>query len=281
MTQSPASTCRDSIRPLRSGSVSLRLWKLAHKHGCWNPDAFDFAAERAHWAAQPAPRRTRLLHLLKAFRVGEESVAKNLIPLIAVVSSRGPSEDVLYLSSFLLDEAKHYYVTDRIAHAFSSREELDQIDVGAHTRILSEEVESSLQALSTDDSVEAQVRASVSYHLVVEGVQAGVAFAAIRHLIDASGRLAALRSAFASMERDESRHIAFGMYFLRSQLRTAAEKALPAMLSRVAELRPLLRAAEADFRTLLAGEDAVPVDAIINASRDRFANRLKRLMDNH
>lgn len=259
----------------------MRLWQKAQDHGSWNPSAIDYAADRQCWLQLPFDIRRRLLRLFVAFQLGEASVASNLLPFLSVVSAEGRREDAIYLSSFLSDEAKHVDVCERIISQVCGgllSEPTDLQVTDNYTRILDFELRSVLQRLATDHSVEAQVRASVTYHLVVEGVLGEVAFYALLQLLQPSDRLPGVRRAFTMMHRDESRHIAFGIYFLQRLIHEHGDRAYDAFVNRLSELRPSVSRASVEFATTFGDDDGVLADTLVRRSRARFADRVQRIV---
>jgi ribonucleoside-diphosphate reductase beta chain len=72
----------------------------------------------------------------------------------------------------------------------------------------------SLQALSTDDSPAALARAAVTYNMIVEGVLAETGYHAFLATLQANDVMPGVCEGIAWLKRDESRHIAYGIYLL-------------------------------------------------------------------
>lgn len=68
----------------------------------------------------------------------------------------------------------------------------------------------------------AQVVASTTYNMVVEGTLAETGYHALYEVLDGRGILPALREGVGLLQRDESRHIAYGVYLLTRLIRVDA-----------------------------------------------------------
>src|SRR5207247_9619929 len=73
---------------------------------------------------------------------------------------------------------------------------------------------SSMNALKTDKSVEAQIRASVTYNMIIEGVLAETGYYGFRQSLESNQKLPGLLDGIRLLARDESRHIRYGVFLL-------------------------------------------------------------------
>ena len=71
-----------------------------------------------------------------------------------------------------------------------------------------------MNRLRKDSSVLSQVRASVTYNLIVEGVLAETGYHGLNTVLAMNGLMPGMQQFISYLERDESRHIAFAIYFL-------------------------------------------------------------------
>jgi ribonucleoside-diphosphate reductase beta chain len=94
---------------------------------------------------------------------------------------------------------------------------------GQQTPIINEHMPRLLGALVTDPSPRAQMRATVVYHQIVEGVLAEVGYQAFYDCLDPRGIFPGLRTGLRNIQKDESRHIAFGTYLARRLIRDNPE----------------------------------------------------------
>jgi ribonucleoside-diphosphate reductase beta chain len=265
---------------LDRGSFPMRLWRKAKRHGTWDPEDVDFARDRDDWAALPAFRRERVLQLCALFHAGEEAVTLDLLPLLRVVAAEGRMEEEIYLTSFLWEEAKHVDVFDRFfAEVAGAPGDLSRFWHPSYRRILDRELPDSLRRLDQDPSPEAQVRASVTYNLVVEGMMADTGYHLFDHML-ADGVLPGLRRAVALLRRDESRHVAFGLYFISRLIAEHGDRAYGAFLARMSELKPVVEDSTRQFLGFFDGPHppGIGMDDLMRYSRERFASRLQRII---
>jgi len=175
----------------------MRLFQKAKRLGTWDPQAIDFSREVSDWAGFDATEKDFLLRTVALFQAGEEGVTSDLLPLIMAVADEGRIEEEIFLTSFLWEEAKHVEFFRRW---------LDVI--GVH------ELPAAMDALKTDHSTEAQIRASVTYNMIVEGVLAETGYHGFRESLEANGKMPGLLEGIRLVSRDESRHIRYGVFLL-------------------------------------------------------------------
>jgi ribonucleoside-diphosphate reductase beta chain len=134
-----------------------------------------------------------------------------------------------------------------------------------------------LQQLQHDVSAEAQVRASVTYHMVVEGILAETGYHAYFTVLEKHNILPGTRQGVYLLKRDESRHIAYGVYLL-SRL-VAVEARLWDVVE--ATMNALLPSALAIIGDVFAQFDPAPFglveDDFVDFALGQFQKRLERL----
>src|SRR5437868_139432 len=199
----------------------MRLFQKAKRLGTWDPQAIDFSSDGADWAAFDAVERDFLLRTVALFQAGEEGVTTDLLPLIMAIAREGRIEEELYLTSFLWEEAKHVELfrrwLDDVAEAHG---DLWTYVTPSYETLFVEELPRSMSALRTDSSPEAQIRASTTYNMIIEGVLAETGYHGFRESLQASGLLPGLLSGITLVARDESRHIRYGVYLLNRLIAT-------------------------------------------------------------
>ena len=204
-----------SGRGLDWDSVPMRLFQKAKRLGTWDPQALDLSRDAADWAGFSDVERDFLLRTLVLFQAGEEGVTSDLLPLIMAVAAEGRLEEEIFLTSFLWEEAKHVEFfrrwLDEIALATG---DLARYLTPSYSHLFLVELPASLQALQTDRSVEAQIRASVTYNMIIEGVLAETGYHGFRQSLEANGKLPGLLDGIRLLSRDESRHIRYGVFLL-------------------------------------------------------------------
>lgn len=265
---------------LDRASFPMRLWKKAKIFGVWNPEAIDFTTDRADWLAMDPARRERVLQLSALFHAGEEAVTQDLLPLLRVVAAEGRMEEEMYLTSFLWEEAKHVDVFDRFfAEVTRERGDLSRYWHPSYRRILTEELPAALHRLDADPSPEAQVGAAVTYNMVVEGMMAETGYFLFDRMLGHDRVMPGMREAIGLLRRDESRHVAFGVYFISRLIVEHGDRAYRAFLRRMTELKPLVEDSTRQYVTFLDGAGiGVGIDDLLRYSRDQSANRIQRIV---
>jgi len=212
-------------RGLDRGSPPMRLYEKAKRLGIWNPSDLDFSEDRAHWRAMTAGEQDLILRLTALFQAGEEAVTLDLLPLMLAVAREGRLEEEMYLATFLWEEAKHTDFFNRfLSEVVGAAGDLSRYHTPDYRTIFYEALPEALGVLLSDPSPSNQVRASVTYNLVVEGMLAETGYYAFFTMLETHDLLPALREGIRLLKQDESRHIAYGL-FLLSRL-VAADDAL-------------------------------------------------------
>lgn len=215
MTTVSHQTFATTARGLDRNAAPMRLFEKAKRYGVWNPSDIDFSQDIADWQRLTALEQEVLLHLTSLFQAGEEAVTADILPLLLTVAAEGRIEEEMYLTTFLFEEAKH---TDFF------RRFLDEV-TGVHTdlshfhspnyrAIVYDALPAAMQALLTDRSPAAQVRASVTYNMIVEGVLAETGYHAYLSALERNGLMPGQCRGIRLLKQDESRHIAYGIYLI-------------------------------------------------------------------
>ena len=192
----------------------MRLFQKAKRLGTWDPQAIDFTREASDWSAFVDDERDFILRTVSLFQAGEEGVTSDLLPLIMAVAEEGRIEEEIFLTSFLWEEAKHVEFFRRWLDVVGVREDLERFMTPSYRHLFLVELPSALDALKTDRSTEAQIRASVTYNMIIEGVLAETGYHGFRQSLEANGKLPGLLDGIRLISRDESRHIRYGVYLL-------------------------------------------------------------------
>jgi len=193
----------------------LRLYQKAKRLGVWDPATFDFTRDRRDWESLDDLQRETILSLTSLFVAGEEAVTLDLLPLVLAIAREGRIEEELYLTTFLFEEGKHTELFSRFLHEVAgSPSDLDRFHVPSYRTIFYEQLPATMERLLTDTSSEALARAAVTYNMIVEGVLAETGYHSYHESLAANGLMPALCRALVEIKRDESRHIAYGVYLL-------------------------------------------------------------------
>jgi ribonucleoside-diphosphate reductase beta chain len=206
----------------------------------WNPADIDFSRDRADWEKLNHDERDFATRLCAQFIAGEEAVTEDIQPFMSAMREEGRLGDEMYLTQFAFEEAKHTQVFRLWLDAVGMTEDLQTYlePLPAYRTMFYEELPDCLNALSSDASPAAQIRASVTYNHVVEGMLALTGYYAWHKICVARGILPGMQELVRRIGDDERRHMAWGTFTCRRHV--AADDANWGVFeSRMNELMPL------------------------------------------
>lgn len=259
-----------SSHGLRHDILPMRLYHKAKKLGIWDPRDIDLSQDRQDWQRVPDEYKERLRGLILGFQAGEEAVTLDLLPLIMTMAREGRLEEELFLTTFLWEEGKHTEFFRRVLdEVLEEHGDLHAVRApNNNTRdIFADDLPQTMNRLLTDPSPENQVKASILYNMIIEGVLAETGYFSFSRMLDVTGAMPGLRQGLLMIQRDESRHIAYGV-FLISRL-VAADKSL----------WPLVEERMNSHFTAIARnqeENGTP-EAVRAYARQQFEKRLTRI----
>lgn len=273
-----ASFVTTSSRGLDRSGVPMRLFEKAKRLGIWNPSDIDFTQDAADWQRLDQQEREVLLHLTALFQAGEEAVTSDIVPLLLAVAGEGRIEEELYLTTFLFEEAKHTdffrRFLDRVA---GCDDDLTRFHGGSYRQLIYEALPHNMQRLLTERSPAAQLRAAVTYNMIVEGVLAETGYQAYLSALERNGLLPGQCRGIRLVKQDESRHIAYGI-FLISRLLAAYPDLWELAEATMNELLPLalgvVGEAFAPYEVMPFG---LELDEFTDFALSQFNKRLDRL----
>jgi ribonucleoside-diphosphate reductase beta chain len=248
-TGSGASDPAEEGRP-RGGLMSYeQLYALWEKQN-WRAHEIDFSVDKDQWLAAPTEAQRHNTFSLGSFYVGEERVTADLAPFLL----GAPSGEVeAFLATQLVDEMRHAVFFDRwMAEVVG----VESDDMRSRLREIEETMltlpgwhflfDDSLRDVANrikarPDDLELFVEGIVTYHIVTEGVLAMPAQRVIIQYTDVHDLYPGFNTGFRLVERDEHRHIAFGVRFLkdvcdeRPEMKKVVVGTLEKLLPRAAE----------------------------------------------
>ena len=197
----------------------------------WNVDDLDFAPDAEDWKRIAPEQQRGLLGVTVRFLAGEQAVTDELVPMIAASHALGRFDWVTYLSTFLMEEAKHaeFFMRwhsevvgilepEEVARHFLVRGET--VDPSGHFEVrdvLHEALPKygrDLLGAAMDGSEEeierAFVRFSAAYNAFVEGVLTMPSYEIVIDTTLLWDAFPTLREGFRLILLDEGRHITFG-----------------------------------------------------------------------
>ncbi|MEM8558009.1 MAG: ribonucleotide-diphosphate reductase subunit beta [Bacteroidota bacterium] len=190
----------------------------------WDPQHFDLTQDQADWAQLDETERAGVLGAVALFLGGEEAVAADLAPLLVRLRRRPEYETACYfLASQIWEEAKHAEFFSRWLREVAGNPDLEAYASANATRLFDKVLPTNLDAVLTDESDEALVRAITTYHVVIEGMLAESGYHGFYRSFEANGILPGLVQGIRHIQRDEARHIAFGLDLLRGAFARSPE----------------------------------------------------------
>ena len=198
-----------------------RLWERQQ----WQSQELDFSRDKEHWLATPAAAQENTIWSLGSFYVGEERVTADLAPFLQAAPS---GEAELFLATQLVDEARHAAFFDRFGAEVMA---LEAEDMRGRMQEVSQRLTPSWSTVFDDglrnvaqriqakpDDLDLFVEGITTYHLVIEGLLATTGQKFIRDYLLEHDLYPGFCEGFGLVERDEHRHIAFGMRFLKDAI---------------------------------------------------------------
>ena len=267
-----------TTRGLNRDLPPMRLYEKAKKLGVWNPSDIDLTKDKQDWAGFTDEEKDLSLLLLSMFVAGEEAVTLDLLPLIQAIAEEGRIEEEMYLTTFLFEEAKHTdffrRFMDEVAEAGV---DLSRYHGDNYRQLFYESLPEALNALRSDPSPASQIRASVTYNMIVEGVLAETGYQAFFTMLERNDLCPGLRKGIALLKQDESRHIAYGVYLLSRLIAEHPQEWDNLQM----QMNMLLPAAIGVIGDAFARYEVVPFglkeEDFVNYAMSQFSKRYERL----
>jgi ribonucleoside-diphosphate reductase beta chain len=197
------------------------LWERQN----WKAHELDFSVDKEQWLTTPRVSQESTIWSLGSFYVGEERVTADLAPFLRAAPS---GEIELFLATQLVDEARHAAFFDRFGAEVMALEaellrdrmrEVSERLTDAWSHVFDDglrDVSKRIQA--KPDDLDLFVEGITTYHLVIEGLLAVTGQKFIREYMLEHGLYPGFCEGFGLVERDEHRHIAFGVRFLKDAI---------------------------------------------------------------
>ena len=241
----------------------------------WDPADIDFSRDRADWEKLSDVERDFALRLCAEFIAGEEAVAEDIQPFMGAMRAEGRLGDEMYLTQFAFEEAKHVQVFRMWLDAVGINDDLHSFlePLTAYRQMFYEELPDCLNALSTDPSPAAQVRASVTYNHIVEGMLALTGYFAWHKICVERDILPGMQELIQRIGDDERRHMAWGTFTCRRHV-AADDANWTVFETRMNELLPLaLSAVEQGFALYDPMPFGMSIDEMMQYSTDKGMRR--------
>src|SRR6266704_2248877 len=240
----------------------MRLYHEAKRLGAWDPRALALDQDARDWARFTVTERDVLLRLTALFQSAEESMTRDLLPLLMTVVREDRLEEELFLTTFLSEEAKHTEFFRRILDELCRQSgDLQRYQTPSFRKLFSEKLPAAMRGLLADDSLAAQgVLGEAGYHVFTTA-------------LEASAILPGFRAGLRLAQADEDRHMAYGL-FLLSRLVAEDDTVWGVIEGRMDELLPDTLGVVTEF---FQPYDLMPfgltLDAVIEFTMAKFAGR--------
>ena len=198
------------------------LWERQN----WKATELDFSVDREQWVVTPREAQESTIWSLGSFYVGEQRVTADLAPFLQAAPT---GEIELFLATQLVDEARHAAFFDRFgaevmclsSDDFRGRmREVEQILLSPWREVFDDGLRDVAQRIQAKpDDLKLFVEGIATYHMVVEGFLAVTGQTLIRDYMLEHSMYPGFCEGFGLVERDEHRHVAFGVRFLRDAIR--------------------------------------------------------------
>lgn len=242
----------------------------------WNPADIDFSRDQTDFAELSDDERDYAIRLCAQFIAGEESVTQDIQPFMSAMRAEGRLGDEMYLTQFAFEEAKHTQVFRMWLDAVGVTDDLHKYldDLPSYRTIFYEELPNSLDKLAIDPSPAAQIRASVTYNHIVEGMLALTGYYAWQKICVKRGILPGMQELVRRIGDDERRHMAWGTFTCRRHV-AADDANWTVFENRMNELIPLALQLTEDGFTLYGDHPPFELskDEMLQYSADKGMRR--------
>lgn len=228
------------------------------EHQQWSTHDIDFIPDRVQWEQLLEEEQEDYLYGLAGFFQGEVSVADALASYVIAM----PDEEMrIYLTTQLVDEARH---TVFFARFFNEVIGIDQGKLEDTLAVARLYMNQHMKYILVDTLVEIAdrlrrepqnlanlVEGVTLYHVIIEGTMALAGQRSLLELYRQDNLFPSFRGGFTAVARDESRHVIFGVKFLRDMIQQdpAHAKTVYATIERYAPIA---------LTALMPSEEAIP-----------------------
>ena len=212
---------------LNDPQTLYRHWEDQH----WTPFDIDLSTDGEQWPRLEPSVREIIYFALSSLMVAEERITTKFAGLVA---AHAPEEETTFLATQQVDEARHMQFYAR----FRNEVIADPQTIGNHVERAREQVSDSFRELFDHALVElhdelvanpadlaAKVRFITLYHLVLESTLGLTTFKFVTDYLNAEGLLPGFVEGYSKIHHDETRHIGYGVWFLRETVRNDPEQA--------------------------------------------------------
>jgi ribonucleoside-diphosphate reductase beta chain len=210
---------------LHDPQTLYRHWEQSQ----WNPFEIDLTTDREQW--RTLKDRSLVSYVLGSLMVAEERITTKFSGL---VGAHGSEEEATFLATQQVDEARHMQFYAR----FQDEVVADPATIGAHVERARENVSDAFrhifdvalvrahnELLAAPASLAAKVRFVTIYHQILEATLGLTTFKFSTDYLNREGLLPGFVEGYSLIHHDETRHIGYGVWFLRETVRKHPEQA--------------------------------------------------------
>jgi ribonucleoside-diphosphate reductase beta chain len=250
----------------------------------WSPFEIELTTDQGQWREMDGDGQGLILFVFSSLMVAEERITTKFSGL---VGAYGSEEEATFLATQQADEARHMQFYARFRDEVIAEPDL----IAAHVERAREHVSPAFERLFDVALVEAHQRVVAEpqsqvakvgfvtlYHLILESTLGLTTFKFTTDYLGSEGLLPGFVDGYSKIHHDETRHIAYGVWFLRESV--AADPALGDVVR--STLRELLPSVAESLSPSGSGSGGVDFDALGVSADDvrEFAlNGLRRRLD--
>jgi len=212
---------------LNDPQTLYRRWETSQ----WSPFAIDLATDQQQWPELGDERRDLIVYALSSLMVAEERITTKFSGL---VGAHGSEEEATFLATQQVDEARHMQFYARYRDEVVAAPDL----IGAHVARAREQVSDAFRQIfdvalvqaheelvAAPADLAAKVRFITLYHLILEGTLGLTSFRFITEFLIREQLLPGFVEGYSKIHHDETRHIGYGVWFLRETVRADPDQA--------------------------------------------------------
>jgi ribonucleoside-diphosphate reductase beta chain len=197
----------------------------------WSPFAVDLTQDAGQWNAMDEDDRNLIFFVLSSLMVAEERITTKFSGL---VGAYGSEEEATFLSTQQVDEARHMQFYARFqdevvaepatvaAHVERAR---DQVSDAFRTIFDVALVEAHEKLVAHPEELGAKVTFVTLYHLILEATLGLTTFKFATDYLIGESLLPGFVDGYSKIHHDETRHIGYGIWFLRETVKAHPEQA--------------------------------------------------------
>jgi ribonucleoside-diphosphate reductase beta chain len=197
----------------------------------WSPYAIDLSVDREQWPALGDEQRGLVYFALSSLMVAEERITTKFSGL---VGAHGSEEEATFLATQQVDEARHMQFYARFQDEVVAAPDVIAAHVERARRQVSDSfrqifdvalVEAHEQLVRAPADLSAKVRFITVYHLSLESTLGLTSFKFIAGFLEQNELLPGFVEGYSLIHHDETRHIGYGVWFLRETVKAHPEQA--------------------------------------------------------